>query len=88
MVPTPSNPGGLDPSQHMSIATALGRAGYKTAMAGKWHLGINHKGQDRAFTPIAPSVRTSYFVNVSSTATTVILRPHSNERRAAVTNKC
>ena len=44
VVPTPSNPGGLDPSQHMSIATALGRAGYKTAMAGKWHLGINGNG--------------------------------------------
>ena len=53
VIPTPSNPGGLDPAQHMSLATALGRAGYSTGMAGKWHLGINEHEQARHFTPVA-----------------------------------
>eukprot|EP00462_Mataza_sp_D1_P020361 CAMPEP_0175148006 /NCGR_PEP_ID=MMETSP0087-20121206/16353_1 /TAXON_ID=136419 /ORGANISM="Unknown Unknown, Strain D1" /LENGTH=127 /DNA_ID=CAMNT_0016433349 /DNA_START=81 /DNA_END=461 /DNA_ORIENTATION=+ len=42
VIPTPSNPGGLDPTEHTSIATALSvHANYRTGMAGKWHLGIN-----------------------------------------------
>eukprot|EP00658_Telonema_sp_P-2_P013189 TRINITY_DN14998_c0_g1_i1.p1 TRINITY_DN14998_c0_g1~~TRINITY_DN14998_c0_g1_i1.p1 ORF type:complete len:511 (+),score=34.21 TRINITY_DN14998_c0_g1_i1:259-1791(+) len=48
VIPTPTNPGGLDPDQHLSIATALKHAGYRTGMAGKWHLGLSSKveGQD------------------------------------------
>lgn len=53
VIPTPSNPGGLDPSQHTSIATALRSVGYSTGMSGKWHLGINSDKQDRKFTPNA-----------------------------------
>lgn len=37
----PAAPHGLDPAQHVSIATALKQAGYATGMGGKWHLGIN-----------------------------------------------
>ena len=53
VVPTPSNPGGLDPANHVSIARALKAGGYRTGMSGKWHLGINSNGQDRRFTPVA-----------------------------------
>jgi hypothetical protein len=53
VIPTPSNPGGLDPAQHMSLAAALQKGGYRTGMSGKWHLGINSKEQDRRFTPTA-----------------------------------
>jgi len=55
VVPTPSNPGGLDPAQHLSIARALKQAGYATGMSGKWHLGISSnghfEGQDFRFHP-------------------------------------
>jgi len=55
VVPMPSSPGGLDPAQHMSIATALKKAGYATGMSGKWHLGISgnkhHEEQDFRFHP-------------------------------------
>ena len=36
VIPTPSNPHGLDPATQMSIATALKQAGYRTGMSGKW----------------------------------------------------
>lgn len=58
VIPTPSNPGGLDPAQHMSLATALQSAGYRTGMAGKWHLGINHNDQDRRFSPVRHGYQT------------------------------
>jgi arylsulfatase A-like enzyme len=35
VIPTPTSPGGLDPSQHISIAAALRSAGYRTGMSGK-----------------------------------------------------
>ena len=38
VVPTPSNPSGLDPATQVSIAAALKDAGYATGMSGKWHL--------------------------------------------------
>jgi hypothetical protein len=58
VIPTPSNPHGLDPATQTSIATALGATGYATGMSGKWHLGINSAAsaagaQDRRFTPRA-----------------------------------
>lgn len=61
VIPTPSNPHGLDPMQHVSIATALKQAGYATGMSGKWHLGINgnSKGDpDHQFTPNAHGYET------------------------------
>ena len=36
VIPTPASPGGLDPSQHVSLAAALRTAGYRTGAAGKW----------------------------------------------------
>jgi arylsulfatase A-like enzyme len=36
VIPTPSNPGGLDPAKHVSLATALKKGGYRTGMSGKW----------------------------------------------------
>ena len=36
VIPTPSNPGGLDPSSHISMARALKEGGYYTGMSGKW----------------------------------------------------
>ena len=53
VIPTPASPGGLDPSEHVSLAAALRTAGYRTGAAGKWHLGINKEGQDRRYTPVA-----------------------------------
>ena len=53
VIPTPSDPGGLDPTLHISIAAALRQVGYDTGMSGKWHLGINSHNQDRKFTPVA-----------------------------------
>ena len=57
VVPTPSNPHGLDPATEMSLATALKPAGYATGYSGKWHLGINGNtagnAQDHRFTPNA-----------------------------------
>eukprot|EP01052_Picozoa_sp_SAG31_P020135 SAG31_NODE_1500_length_8090_cov_10.522588_12_plen_665_part_00 len=35
VVPTPSNPSGLDPATQLSVAAAVKRAGYATGMAGK-----------------------------------------------------
>lgn len=62
VIPTPSNPAGLDPAQHVSIATALKQAGYATGMSGKWHLGINgnkmEHSQDYRFAPNAHSYDT------------------------------
>mmetsp|Transcript_60508 Transcript_60508/g.130599 ORF Transcript_60508/g.130599 Transcript_60508/m.130599 type:complete len:587 (+) Transcript_60508:25-1785(+) len=58
VIPTPSNPGGLDPTQHLGIATALKQAGYATGMSGKWHLGVSGNealkgGPDSRFAPNA-----------------------------------
>merc|ERR1719174_1494226 len=53
VIPTPSNPGGLDPSTQLSLARVLKDSGYVTGMSGKWHLGINSKKQDRKYTPVA-----------------------------------
>ena len=54
-MPTPSNPGGLDPSKHMSIATALSHAGYVTDMSGKWQVGIMNcdDHEERRFSPVS-----------------------------------
>jgi steryl-sulfatase len=63
VIPTPSSPGGLDPTEHLTLAHALRQAGYATGMSGKWHLGINGnsgKGSepDSAFTPNANGYET------------------------------
>ncbi len=51
VIPTPSSPYGLDPKQHMSIATVLSQySNYRTALYGKWHLGI---GEDYSYHPNA-----------------------------------
>jgi arylsulfatase A-like enzyme len=39
VIPTPSSPGGLDPAKHVSLATALRSAGYRTGMSGKVRCG-------------------------------------------------
>ena len=51
MIPTPTNPGGLDPEHQLSLAAALKHAGYRTALSGKWHLGDSHVGLDHKFHP-------------------------------------
>ena len=60
VIPTPSNPHGLDPRAHVSLGRALKEGGYATGLSGKWHLGINSAAlgagsmaQDRRWTPIA-----------------------------------
>lgn len=57
VIPTPANPGGLDPKEHTSLARAMKTAGYATGMSGKWHLGINGNAvgepQDHRFSPNA-----------------------------------
>eukprot|EP00948_MAST-09A_sp_MAST-9A-sp1_P000949 g949.t1 len=53
VVPTPSNPHGLDATKETSIAKALKAANYRTGMSGKWHLGINSNDEIGAFSPNA-----------------------------------
>ena len=59
VIPTPANPGGLDPTEHLSLATALSRRGYNTAMAGK--CARYARGASMAV-PFAPSPSPSHIV--------------------------
>ena len=36
----PDSIGGLDPREHISLATRLSKIGYRTGHIGKWHLGV------------------------------------------------
>merc|ERR1712166_1691610 len=51
VIPTPTNPGGLDPTTQLSIAAALKLAGYRTGISGKWHLGDSSSGLNHKFHP-------------------------------------
>ena len=42
VIPTPTSPGGLDPSKHLSVAAALRKVGYRTGMSGKVRAAREH----------------------------------------------
>jgi arylsulfatase A-like enzyme len=47
-----------------TVATLLGRAGYRSGCVGKWHLGLDYKKKD----PLRPLYEGSGFMNTTSTA--------------------